>query len=65
MTKIVFKFGQQQMVMVNYAYGFNQSESGNPTVIILARIVTVTCTLYNGLNFFNSLFFNILVTEKR
>ena len=22
------KFGQQQLVMVNYAYGFNQSETG-------------------------------------
>ena len=24
--KVLFKFGQQQLVMVNYAYGFNQSE---------------------------------------
>ena len=28
MTKILSKFGEQQLVMVNYACGFNQSESG-------------------------------------
>ena len=28
MTKMLFKFGQQQLVMVNYACGFNQSEMG-------------------------------------
>ena len=28
MTKILSKFGEQQLVMVNYACGFNQSETG-------------------------------------
>ena len=28
MTKTVFKFGQQQLLMVNYACGFNQSDMG-------------------------------------
>ena len=28
MAKILSKFGAQQLVMVNYAYGFNQSETG-------------------------------------
>ena len=29
MAKILSKFGEQQLVMVNYACGFNQSEMGN------------------------------------
>ena len=28
MTKILLKFGQQLLIMVNYACGFNQSETG-------------------------------------
>ena len=28
MAKILSKFGEQQLVMVNYACGFNQSEMG-------------------------------------
>ena len=28
MAKILSKFGEQQLVMVNYARGFNQSETG-------------------------------------
>ena len=28
MAKILYKFGEQQLVMVNYARGFNQSETG-------------------------------------
>ena len=28
MTKIRSKFGEQQLVMMNYACGFNQSETG-------------------------------------
>ena len=28
MAKILSKFGEQQPVMVNYAGGFNQSETG-------------------------------------
>ena len=28
MAKILSKFGEQQLVMVNYACGFNQSETG-------------------------------------
>ena len=28
MTKFLSKFGEQQLVMVNYACGFNQSETG-------------------------------------
>ena len=29
MAKILSKFGEQQLVMVNYACGFNQSETAN------------------------------------
>ena len=29
MVKILSKFGEQQLVMVNYTCGFNQSETGN------------------------------------
>ena len=28
MAKVLSKFGEQQLVMVNYARGFNQSETG-------------------------------------
>ena len=39
MTKIFFKFGEQQLVMVNHACGFNQSETGKYFQWI---IITVT-----------------------
>ena len=28
MTKIIYKFGEQQLVMVNYEGGLNESETG-------------------------------------
>ena len=44
MAKILSKFGEQQLVMVNYACGFNQSETGKYfewiiiTIILRARV---------------------------
>ena len=43
MAKIVSKFGEQQLVMVNYACGFNQSETGKYFEwIIIFLIVTIS-----------------------
>ena len=36
MTKILSKFGEQQLVMVNYACGFNQSETGKKLELLSA-----------------------------
>ena len=43
MTKILFKFGQQQLVMVNYARDFNQTEMGKyfEWIIINSIIITI------------------------
>ena len=41
MAKILSKFGEQQLVMVNYACGFNQSETGKYFEWI---IIFITCT---------------------
>ena len=42
MTKVLFKFGEQQLVVVNYACGFNQSETGKYFVwIIISFILTM------------------------
>ena len=38
--KILSKFGQQQLVMVNYACGFNQSETGKYFEWIIRIIIT-------------------------
>ena len=38
MAKILSKFGEQQLVMVNYACGFNQSETGKYFEWIIIRI---------------------------
>ena len=38
--KILFKFRQQQLVMVNYACGFNQSETGKYFERIIRIIIT-------------------------
>ena len=35
MAKILSKFGEQQLVMVNYACGFNQSETGKYFELII------------------------------
>ena len=43
MTKILFKFGQQQLVMVNYACGFNQSETGKCFERILSSVNSPYC----------------------
>ena len=41
MAKIISKFGEQQLVMVNYVCGFNQSETGKYFVwIIILRIIS-------------------------
>ena len=40
MAKILSKFGEQQLVMVNYACGFNQSETGKYFEWIIKTIVT-------------------------
>ena len=47
MTKILSKFGQQQLVMVNYACGFNQSETGKYfewIIIIIIFLIKDSCT---------------------
>ena len=41
MTKIPSKFGEQQLVMVNYACGFDQSETGK----YLNELLIYTCSL--------------------
>ena len=44
MAKILSKFGEQQLVMVNYACGFNQSETGKYFEwIIIRSIYCVEC----------------------
>ena len=45
MTKILSKFGEQQLVMVNYACGFNQSETGKYFEWIIIYIIREFCTL--------------------
>ena len=47
MAKILSKFGEQQLVMVNYACGLNQSETGKYfewiiMFIIIQQIVTLS-----------------------
>ena len=39
MAKIVSKFGEQQLVMVNYACGFNQSETEKYFECIIIQVV--------------------------
>ena len=43
MAKILSKFGEQQLVMVNYACGFNQSETGKYFEWII--IITISINL--------------------
>ena len=46
MAKILSNFGEQQLVMVNYVCGFNQSETGKYFEwIIIDIVVSVVCTL--------------------
>ena len=46
MAKILSKFGEQQLVMVNYVCGFHQSETGKYFEwIIIDIVVSVVCTL--------------------
>ena len=45
MAKILSKFGEQQLVMVNYACGFNQSETGKYFELITMRINSL-CRIY-------------------
>jgi len=37
--KIICKFGQQQLVMANYASGFNQSETGKHFELVLIVVM--------------------------
>ena len=51
MAKFLSKFGQQQLVMVNYACGFNQSETGIYFEWIINKIyilVVCLCARYQG-----------------
>ena len=41
MTKILSKFGEQQLVMGNYACGFNQSETGKYFEWIIIIIIII------------------------
>ena len=45
MTKILSKFGEQQLVMVNYACGFNQSETGKYFEWIIILIIDYSLPL--------------------
>ena len=51
MAKILSKFGEQQPVMVNYAWGFNQSETGK----YFERITTLFTVNVSGLSSGNTL----------
>ena len=42
MAKILSKFGEQQLVMVNYACGFNQSEMGKYLELIIMSIIILS-----------------------
>ena len=56
MAKILSKFGEQQLVMVNYMYacGFNQSETGKYFEWIIIIIMhTLLWSSHNSFNFFN------------
>ena len=41
MTELLSKFGEQQLVMVNYACGFNQSETGKYLILKESYHVTI------------------------
>ena len=63
MTKILSKFGEQQLVMVNYACAFNQSETGKYfewIIIIVQDLTLVICTLsYLLVNMFRIILTNM------
>ena len=42
MAKILSKFGEQQLVMVNYVFGFNQSETGKYFEWIITQNIKLT-----------------------
>ena len=53
MAKILTKFGEQQLVMVNYACGFSQSETGMNNNVIYIKAwcarddpLDIGCTRY-------------------
>ena len=48
MAKILSKFGEQQLVMVNYAYGFNQIKYFEWIIIII--INSLLFMLWSGTN---------------
>ena len=47
MAKILSKFGEQQLVMVNYACGFNQSERGKYFELIIMSNIPVVAGEYS------------------
>ena len=46
MAKILSKFGEQQPVMVNYACGFNQSETGCNDLRVIVNHDCVTSVAF-------------------
>ena len=49
MAKIISKFGEQQLVMVNYACGFNQSKTEKYFEWIIINVIPFISS--NGLDF--------------
>ena len=47
MAKILSKFGEQQLVMVNYGCGFNQSETGKYFEWIIMEVLVVQYSTHN------------------
>ena len=47
MAKILSKFGEQQLVMVNYGCGFNQSETGKYFEWIVMEVLVVQYSTHN------------------
>ena len=48
MAKIISKFGEQQLVMVNYAIGFNQSQGAKKVVSDSPGLVDFAVGLVNS-----------------
>ena len=56
MAKILSKFGEQQLVMVNYACGFNQSETGKYfewIIVLMVYISLLSVFLFSRLLFWS------------
>ena len=63
MAKIISKFGEEQLVMMNYACGFNQSETGKYFEWIIIFIQKMRGDILIVLQAFNSVrrFVNIWI----